>query len=341
MPFLPFVLLLAWLTLSRFVSLALGWATALYFGQVPGTQGRVLAAISLLAAGWVVLLAGFGVPLAAGAAAVALGLVPRNFDIGSLVVAGLLAALVLAPPVIAAVTIWVEFHKERSVRQWLRMVIPSYPATASLGLGVLQMVVFTPFLVVQRLSKKRSMLQVALTMREGFDDDALTEGVARALRTLGIERIRVREAEGFLVWPMRTVGYAVGHLLGAVVRGAPMYLAADELQLYAYATNVTILGPVREVNRARAALERELPFAGAYLTWSEDSQRFEDAIMEVRRSTTGRQPALRRQLDEIQERIDAASLNVDDWNVLFRLRLQVEQRAEAESEARPAERATA
>jgi hypothetical protein len=220
----------------------------------------------------------------------------------------------------------------------------AYPATASLGLGVLQMVVFTPFLVVQRLRTKRSLLQVALSMRKGTDDEALTEAVAGALRALGIERLHIRKAEGFLSWPMRTVGYAVRHLLGAVVRGEPMYLAADGLQLYAYATNVAILGPSSKVHRARAALEREVPFAGAYLTWSEDSQRFEDAIMEASRANGGLQ-ALRRRLDEVQERIDAASLNVDEWNTLFRLRLQVEHRAEAESRAesqdRGAERATA
>lgn len=340
MPFLPLVLLLVWHAIGRSASFALGWATALYFGQVPGKQGRVLAVISLLAAGWLLLLAGFGLPLLVGAAAVALDLLPRNFDVSAVVVAGLLAALVLTPPLIAAVTVWVEFHRDRSIRRWLALVAPSYPATASLGLGVLQMVVFTPFLVVQRLLKKRSLVQVALSMRKDTDDDALTEAVAGALRTLGIERLRIRKAEGFLAWPMRTVGYAVQHLIGAVVRGEPMHVAADGLQLYAYATNVAILGPSSKVHRARAALEREVPFAGAYLTWSEDSQRFEDAIMEAHQANGGLQ-ALRRSLDEVQERIDAASLNVDEWNTLFRLRLQVEQRAAAESEERSAERATA
>lgn len=238
MPFLPFVLLLVWQAIGRSASFALGWATALYFGQVPGKQGRVLAVISLLAAGWILLLAGFGVPLLVGAAAEALGLVPRNFDVSALVVTALQAALVLTPPVVAGLTVLVEFHPERSVGQWLRMLPHAYPATASLGLGVLQMVVFTPFLVVERIRKKRSLVQVALSMKDGTDDDALTEAVAGALRSLGIERLRIRTAEGFLSWPLRTIGYAVQHLLGAVVRGEPMYLAADGLQIYAYATNV-------------------------------------------------------------------------------------------------------
>jgi hypothetical protein len=340
MPFLPFVLLLVWQAIGRSASFALGWATALYFGQVPGKQGRVLALASLMAAGWVLLLVGFAVPLLAGAAADLVGVVPRNFDVSRLVVATLVAALVLTPPLIAAMTIWVGFHEERSVAQWLRMVAPSYPASASLGVGVLQMVLFTPFLLVQRIRKKRSLVQVAVSMKDGTDDDALTEAVAAALRSIGIERLHVREAEGFLSWPMHTVGYAVQHLLGAVVRGEPMYLAADGLQLYAYATNVAIMGPSQKVHRARAALEREAPFRGAHLTWSEDSQALEDAIMEAAGSNGG-MPALRRRLDEVQDRIDETNLNVDEWNTLYRLRLQAEQRAAEETGSGTGARATA
>jgi hypothetical protein len=114
-----------------------------------------------------------------------------------------------------------------------------------------------------------------------------------------------------------------------------MYLAADGLQVYAYATNVAVLGPEDTAHRARAALEREVPFLGGYLTWSDDSQRLEEAILSVRNGDG--HLAMRRRLDEVQEQVDAASLNVDEWNVLYRLRLQVEARAaavEAESDAK-------
>jgi hypothetical protein len=330
MPFLPFVLLLAWQAISRSASFALGWATALYFGQVPGKQGRVLAVASLLAAAWVILLAGFAVPLLVGAALDAAGIIPRNFDVTPLVVVGIGAGLLLTPPVIVALTMWVEFQEERSIGQWLRMLPTSYPATASLGVAVLQMVLLTPIILIERIRRKRTVVQVALSMKPGTDDEALTEVVASSLRTIGVDRLHARRARGPEAWPMRTVGFAVKHLLGAVVRGEPMSLAADGLQIYAYATNVAVLGPMRKVHLARAALEREAPFLGAHLTWSEDSQRFEDAILDADNRGGGTR-MLRRRLDEIQEDIDAASLNIDEWNVLYRLRLQVEARAVAEA----------
>jgi hypothetical protein len=206
------------------------------------------------------------------------------------------------------------------------MLPASYPATASLGLAVLQMVAFTPFLLIQRWRRKSSLLQVAISMRPGTDDDALTEAVAHSLRTLGIESVHVEEATGIESWPMRTVGFAARHLIGAVVRGEPMRLRADGLKVFAYATNVAVLGPSGRAYRARAALSRELPLAGARLAWSDEAQAFEDELMRIREETRG-PAAMRSAMDELQEKIDATKLDADEWNILYRLRLQIEQAA--------------
>jgi hypothetical protein len=164
-------------------------------------------------------------------------------------------------------------------------------------------------------------------MKKGTDDDDLVNAVRAALSSIGIADVSVAEATGPKAWPMRTVGFAARHLLGAVVRGDPMRLAADGLELFAYATNVAILGPTEDAYRVRAAVERELAFCDAYLTWSDESQDFEDALMAARESANGDVDGLRRRLDEVQRRVDAASLNSEEWNVLYRLRLQVEQAA--------------
>jgi hypothetical protein len=324
MPFLPFVLLLAWQAVSKSASFALGWATAIYFGQVPGKPGRMLAVISLASAAWVIVIVGFALPLLGGAILEALGVIGRNFQVVPLHVIGLWAAIVLAPPVIAGITVLADFHDERSIRSWLRMIPISYPAVASLGAGVIQMVVFTPILLVRRWMKKQSLLQTALSMREETDDDDLTETVKEALHTIGVDDVSVEKAQGILAWPMLTVGFAAEHLVGAVVRGEPMRLRADGLQLFAYATNVAVLGPSEQAHRARAALERELPFDHARLTWSDDAQDLEDAIIAAREEAGDDLRDLHERLDRVQERIDTESLNAEEWNILYRLRLQAE-----------------
>ena len=324
MPFLPFVLLLAWQAFSRSASFALGWATSLYFGQIPGRQGRMLSVVSLVSAGWVIVLVGFAVPILIGAALEAGGVIGENFDVEAIHYLGLLAAIVGVPPFIAAITVWGEFHDDRTVSTWIRLVPMSYPSTAMLGASVLQMVAFTPVLLFQRWRRKRKFVQVSLVMREGSDDDALVDALTDALRSIGIEDVRVTEASGPKVWPMRTVGFAAEHLLGAVVRGEPMQLAAGAFEIYAYATNVSIQGPKEDTYRVRAAIQRRLGFGDAYLTWNDDAQDLEDALIAAQHDAHGDVPKLMSRLDEIQERMDTASLNSEEWNVLYRRRLQVE-----------------
>ncbi len=327
MPFLPFVLLLAWQALSKSASFALGWATALYFGQVPGSQGRILAVVSLVAASWVIVIIGFAIPIFTGALLEAVGVIDGNFDVEAIHYLALVGAIVLAPPAVAGGLVIGEFRDERTVSEWLRLIPVSYPATFLLGLAVLEMVAFTPFLLVQRWRQKRTLVQVPLVMKEDTDDDDLVEAVRAALASIDIEDVSVTEATGPKAWPMRTVGFAARHLLGAVVRGDPMRLKADGLEIYAYATNVAILGPTEDAHRVRAAVERELAFRDAYLTWSDDSQKIEDELTEARKAANGDLDGLRRRLDEVQDRMDAASLNSEEWNVLYRMRLQMEQAA--------------
>ena len=325
MPFLPFVLLLAWQALSKSASFALGWATAIYFGQVPGRQGRILSVVSLLAAGWVIVVIGFAIPIFGGAILETSGVIEENFDVQAIHYAGLVAAIVLTPPAIAATTVYAEFHEQRSLGAWLRMIPVSYPATAMLGASVLLMVAVTPVLLFQRWRHKRKLVQVPLVMREGSDDDDLLAAVRGALAAIGIEDVAVEEATGPKSWPLRTVGFASRHLLGAIVRGEPMRLRAGGVEIFAYATNVSIQGPKREAYRIRAAMERELAFRNTYLTWNEESQGFEDDLQRLHEAADGDIEALRAKLDEVQERIDVASLNTEEWNVLYRLRLQLEQ----------------
>ena len=78
--------------------------------------------------------------------------------------------------------------------------------------------------------------------------------------------------------------------------------------------------------------ERELAFRNAYLTWNEEAQALRGRA--AARSTsrpTATSTACARELDEVQERIDVASLNSEEWNVLYRLRLQLEQVGAAEA----------
>ena len=336
MPFLPFVLLIAWQALSRSASFALGWATTLFFGHVPGSRGRVLSIMGLLAAAWVALLVGVGLPLTAGWLAQRVGLVERSFDVSPWLSGVLAVALVITPPILAGLAELAGFEARPTVGRWLRRIPISYPGTASLGAGVLQMVAISPFLIVRRVRAKRVVLQIPLVQRSDRRAESVTDAIADALGDAGLGAFRREEVTGPRSWPLRTMGFASRHLLGAVVRGEPDRLVDGELEVMSYATNVAVLGPERTAHRARAAIERRLAFHDAYLTWSPESQELEEVLFELRGSKA-RSDEVTKLLDRFRARLDATTLNADEWNVLERLRLQLAEETHAAAPA-PGER---
>jgi hypothetical protein len=330
MPFLPFVLLFAWQAVSKSASFALGWATALFFGQVPGTKGRYLSIIALISAAWVVVLVGFALPLTAGWLLERAGIL-SNFDLAAIEVWGLTAAMILTPPALAALSEWAEFDGSRSLSGWIHKVPMSYPAAASLGLSVLQMVVITPFLVLDRVRHGRRLLEVPLVLQGDASARDLSKPIIDALHTLRIGSFERSALTGPISWPLRTAGFAARHLLGRVVRGDPILLSGDDLRVIVYATNVGILGAEGEAHRARAAIEKELAFSRAFLTWSSTSQAFEEELRRLYRAHRREDRDNRdftHELDELQDRMDAAPLQTDEWNLLYRLRLQLQREAQ-------------
>lgn len=332
MPFLPFVLLLAWQAISRSASFALGWATSLFFGYVPGSKGRVLSIMALVSAAWVVVVLGFGVPIAAGWVGERIGLIDRNFDLAWYQVWGLMAAIVLTPPAVGGLAEIAGFEEPRSVGHWLRRLPATYPGAASLGAAVLLMVLITPFLAVQRVRRQRVVLPIPLVLREGADDSTVTAAIVHALDDAGLGSFEHETLTGPRSWPLRTMGFAAAHLLGTVVRGEPDRMVNDGMEVMSYATNIAVLGPGPEAHRARAAISRALASSDVYLTWSPDSQALEDDLAGLRQRRTDGDD-IRTDLDRLRRRLDAAAVNADEWNTLERLRLQVAQETDVEATA--------
>jgi hypothetical protein len=328
MPFLPFVLLVAYQAVSRSARFALGWATALFFGQIPGNKGNVLAMVSLFSLGWVILVIGGGVPLLLLLVGERLALIPAGLGLAGWQIGAIVAGCVLGPPAIAGFVEVAGFEERRSPARWLRRVPASYPVAASLGLGVLQMVLIAPLVTLVRIRRRQALLQVPLVIRDRASGAAdVADAICQALASAGHGDARRDTLDGPLSWPLRTIGFAARHLLGSVVRGDPQRLRVDHFEVIVYATNAAIVGPKEEAHRVRAAIHKHLALTGAFLTWTKESQDFEAALTRLHQAHGDDAEALTPKLDALQDRIDRAPLTSDEWNLLYRLRLQVERAA--------------
>jgi hypothetical protein len=87
---------------------------------------------------------------------------------------------------------------------------------------------------------------------------------------------------------------------------------------------VAISGKENELARARAAIADRLTHAPAYLTMSEEAEKVEDRLGAVAASNA---PLAERlgQLKEIDSTLAALTVPFDEWETLYRERLQIER----------------
>ncbi|CAN5537570.1 MAG: hypothetical protein H0V12_04050 [Chloroflexi bacterium] len=333
MPFIPLLLPFAWQTTARVASIVLGWATELFFGQVPGKRGQALAVLGMLALVWIFLVAFLAVPLPIIALAgfpVILG--EDTASIEAWHVALLVAAAGAAPPFIEALAFWTGFRNDGGFHSWLRQLPRSYLVAASLGAAVLIMVLVAPVLRLQHRRRKVKAVHVPLVVPEDTLDPFIDE-LKKLMRDDGLQP-RQEEFRGPGAWPLRILGYAAEHLLGSVVRGEPCRLVDDGVNVVVQPTNVSVTGPADQAYRLRAAIQKRLSFCDPFLTWDDDAQAFETELLRVHRDADGHYEPLVERLDQVQARMDMAELESDAWNLLYRFRLQIERDALLEASAR-------
>ncbi len=324
-PFLPLVLV--WQIFGRSTSFALGWATSLFFGQIPGNKGRVVSAASLISLVWVLLLLFVGPLLALGIIAEALGLVDLaawDLDLDEVLLP--LFGLVLLPPLVTLMAELSRFHEDVSLRRWVSRVGSSYPIALSLGLGLLLMLVVTPVLNLRRTREGRATEHLPVLVKEGRYEELIEDVQAWIQEITGMRATR-EEYGGVASWPLRVLRYAAARLLRSVVSDDPVRLRAGPTEVALFAMNLSITAPKDDVYRLRAALYKRLALTQAFLTWSEVPQHFEAELMKLHLSKDLTLEKRIAALEALQDEIDAAPLKSDEWDVLYRLRLQVERDA--------------
>lgn len=333
MPFFP--LFLVWQIFGRSASFALGWATSLFFGQIPGNKGRVVSAASVLSLAWVLLLVLVGPILVASIGADALGLIDldrMNYLKLDDVLMPLLG-LVFLPPVITLMAELSRIHEDVSLRRWTSRLPLSYPIALSLGMGLLLMLIVTPVLQLRRAREGRATQHLPLLVKEGRFEQLVCD-IEQWLAELTRAEVRREEYRGVASWPLRVLRYAAARLLRSVVADAPVRLRARDTEIALFATNLSVTAPKAEVFRIRAALHKRLALTEAFLTWSEVPQRFEAELMKLHTAKLSLDERIAA-LESLQEKIDASRMKSDEWDVLYRLRLQVERDAyEAAARAR-------
>lgn len=311
--------------LSRFagqvLNTTLGWATLLLFGKVPAKRQTLLLVVVFGSLIWVALVAGVLVP-DVGAILIAAVPLPDFVEESWVRVAMLIGAIVL-PLLIGLAAVFVSEKRGRSVVGTVIAVLRGYPFALVLPLMLVLLALVGTWRKVRSLVRRWTDAHVPVIVKPG-GYDAVLQDVIAGLRHADLD-VDPFDAGILLSGPPKLLDLIAGQGLGDLVPDRLMILRGRDLEVLVYPSDLAISGTKEMVARARAALAVRVSDAPAYLTTSAEAQRVEDRLDEIRHAAASAPvSATLDALHEVDVKLARLTVSQEEWDILYRQRLQVE-----------------
>ena len=321
---------------GKILTTTLGWASTLLFGQVPANRQIVLALVTFGSVVWAVLVVGVVLPYVG---AFLLAAVPAPGLIGEdLLRLAMLIGALLTPAVVGVATIFVvEPAKRPKGSGLIGQVLRGYPLSAALAVTLVLLALVGIARFVHHLAKRWTDAHIPIVVRPGGYDRVVAD-LERALDDAGLA-VDPRPAPAVLTVPGRLLGAVAGPGIKAMVPERLIQLRGEGLEVGLYPSDISMTGDKLRVARARAAIASRLTATAAWMTTSEEAQEIEARLERLSgaeraggtpgASLDAAAASARRDVASELGSIDAAlaALDVphDEWEVLYRERLQVER----------------
>jgi hypothetical protein len=316
---------------GRVLTTTLGWASTLLFGRVPQGRQVVLALVTFGSVVWAALVIGVILP-EIGAFLVAAVPAPDVVDRGWIRIAMLIGAL-LVPAIVGIASLFVLAPADRPKgRALVGQVLRGYPLCAALAITL----VILALVGIVRFVHHRAIgwvdAHVPIVVHPGGYDRVVAD-LERALDDAGLAVDR-RPAPLPLALPGRMLGRIAGPGIRSLVPDTLVDLVGPGLEIGLYPSDISIAGKKVSVARARAAIATRLTATAASMTTSAEAQAIEaklESLTAPRRA--GSRPGTdlpdlrttRAALKAIDDELAVLNVPHDEWEILYRQRLQVER----------------
>jgi len=303
--------------LGRVLTLAFNWATIVLFGRVPQDRQLYLSGMALTALLWPVVIAGIAFP---SFATFLLGFFTVPAWASPWVRLAMLALAIVLPLVNGALSARLPDEGMRPKgRALATTIVRGYPNSLALFVVLIWMMVVAPLGQIRALLRRWESAHVPIAVKPGGYDTVVRD-LAGALDRAGIHVTRTRAH-----WAYELPGKILAVLGGEAVRAlVPVELAelvGDGFEMTLHPMDLSLLGRKKTLSHARGAIVRELTFTEAYQTWSKEAQAVEDRLIKAARGEDD--------LDAIGAELNERDFDFEEWEILYRLLLQVRLRISA------------
>jgi hypothetical protein len=314
---------------NRFLTAALGWASTLLFGRVPRSKQIFIVLITLGSIVWVVLLVGIAFP-GVGTFLLAALPIPSFIDQNWVRLAMLIGALVVPILIGIAGLLVVDAAQRPKGLALVKGVLRGYPLAFVLAFILIFLAVLGVVRKVRSFKRQWTDAHIPVVIRTGGYDTVVND-LEEALHEADLPVTR-RAAPVVLSLPARLVARVAGGGVEVLVADHLVQLRMAGLEIDLYPSDIAMSGRKAIVAQARAAIASRLTATAAHLTTSKESQVIEDRIEQVAQTrpdphapSTGLPPGVAEALASIDETLAHADLDSAEWELLYRMRLQVER----------------
>ena len=300
--------------LGRVLTLAFNWATIVLFGRVRKDRQLFLSGMALTALLWPIVLAGIAFP---SFATFLLGFVTVPDFAKPWVRLAMLVLAVLLPLANGALSTRLPDEGGRPTgRALVTTILRGYPNSLALFIVLVWMMIVAPLGRIRALFKRWETVHVPIAVKPGAYDTVVGD-LSGALERDGIRTTR-RRAHWAYELPGKVLALFGGETVRALVPTELAQLVGDGFEMTLHPTDLSLLGRKVRLAHARAAIVRELTFTEAYQTWSKEAQELEDRLVRAAHGDDD--------LDAIGKVLKERDLDYEEWEILYRLLLQVKLR---------------
>jgi hypothetical protein len=311
---------------GKVLTTALGWASTLLFGRVPADRQPLLLGITFGSVIWLVLVAGVVFP-DIGAFLLVL-IPPQEFVPEWAIRLAMLIGALIVPALVGVLVVLLRPAAERTPRTIVEGIARGYPLTVLLAV----LLVFLAGLAIWRrgtsVVRGWTDAHVPIVVMDGAYDKVARD-LDAAVTAAGLE-VESRPAPSVMSAPARWLARVAGRGSAGLVPDRMVQLHGPELDILIYPMDLLVSGKPRPVARARAAMASRLTTTAAHMTISAEAQHLEDRLGRLLRPSGG---DARPRFDEraqamlasIDEELTTVDIPYEEWEVLYRQRLQVER----------------
>ncbi|HEY3072623.1 MAG TPA: hypothetical protein VGJ46_07370 [Candidatus Limnocylindrales bacterium] len=311
---------------GRVLTTALGWASMLLFGRVPQSRQVLLAAATFGSLIWAVLLAGVVLPTVASLLLVAVP--PPSFVDPLWIRVAMLAGAVVLPIAIGIAMRMIPEPEDRARgRAAVTDILRGYPLGAALAVTLVFLAGVAVAGKARSLARRWKDAHVPIVVKPNGYEKVVSD-LEDALDGAGLDVSR-RPASRALTVPARVLAAVAGTGVRGLVPDRLTMLVGRDLEVTVHLSDVAVAGRGLKVAQARAAIASRLTSTAAHLTTSAESRAIEDLIESLAPGPSVVPPSLEAprlaRLQEIDEKLKSTELPYDEWEILYRMRLQVER----------------